>query len=83
MFSKSKCVTHSITHPIGFILMLLLVLWAAPTQAQLQVAADIQLAGNADRKLTASTSVAASSGDRIVIEVFASGFEGSLGFQAD
>lgn len=82
MYSKNKRVTHSITNPIGFALMLLLGLWAVPAQAQLQVAADIQLAANADKKLTESTSVAVSSGDRIVIEVFASGFEGSLGFEA-
>ncbi|MBT4138223.1 MAG: hypothetical protein HOE48_09920, partial [Candidatus Latescibacteria bacterium] len=83
MFSKSKYVTHSITHPIGFILMLLLVLWATPTQAQLLVAADIQLAGNADHQLSQSTSVAAVQGDQVIIEVFASGFEGSVGFNAN
>ena len=79
MFPNSKRVVNTLTHSIGLVLMLLMV--AIPAQAQLQVAVDIQL-GSGDRQLSETTSIAASQGDQVVIEVFASGIDGSFGFNA-
>lgn len=81
MNRNNKRVVPAVTRPLGFVLMLLLMGWATPAQAQLQVAADIQVGGG-DRQLSETTSVAASQGDQVVIEVFASGISESVGFNA-
>jgi len=80
MFPKSKRVVQLATHRVGIALMLLMVAWATPSQAQLQAVADIQ-ATTGDGKFTETTSATASANGVVVVEVFATGYTNAQGVE--